>query len=58
MRNYMEHGKANSFPTINLLSRHLDVIIMVYHTSIPVYHLNTGIEEPININISLNRKNM
>jgi len=23
---------------------------------IPVYHLNTGIEEPININISLNRK--
>jgi len=25
---------------------------------VPVYHLNTGIEEPININISLNRKNM
>jgi len=25
---------------------------------VPVYHLNTAIEEPININISLNRKNM
>ena len=25
---------------------------------VSVYHLNTGIEEPININISLNRKNV
>jgi len=25
---------------------------------VPVYHLNKGIEEPININISLNRKNL
>jgi len=28
----------------------------IYIYVIPVYHLNTGIKEPININISLNRK--
>ena len=55
------------FKTFNKIS-HLNSYILVgsVHCSrqssnrhiyvVPVYHLNTGIEERININISLNRK--
>jgi len=57
------------FKTFNKISRlNSDILFGSVHCSrqssnqsiyvVPVYHLKTGIKEPININISLNHKNM